>query len=346
MSVMDFLFEGQPPPSVTTYGTRTENLPQWMSDYAQNLITRANAVGMEPYQAYPGPRLAGFTPEQLQAFGEVPGAANAYQPYLSQAGDAAKGALTQAQPYINAAAQTFPGAVDQYMNPYVEKVVNRASTLTNRALNEQLLPSVARVFGAAGQDARSSAYRRAVDTGVRDLAEGLQTQAQGALSQAYESAGQMFGQDAARNANLAATVGNLGLGASQQQGVLAELAQRLGLTGAAALETVGQEQQQQQQRGLDLAYQDFQNQRDYPRQTLDWMSGILQGTPHSTQNAVSETGPAQIYQPSPIAQAGSAATGIAGLISALKQKSRGGRVRYKRGGRVRGRGALRELRYA
>ena len=47
MSILDFLFEGKPPQSVTTYGQTVENIPKWMSDYTQGLIARPWDIGME-----------------------------------------------------------------------------------------------------------------------------------------------------------------------------------------------------------------------------------------------------------------------------------------------------------
>ena len=81
-NVTDFLFEGQPPQSVTTYGQTVENVPKWMSDYTQGLIARANAAAAEPYIPYGGPRIAGFSPEQEAAFGMVEENVGAYQPFL------------------------------------------------------------------------------------------------------------------------------------------------------------------------------------------------------------------------------------------------------------------------
>ena len=63
-SITDFLFQGRPPQSVTTYGQTVENIPKWMSDYTQGLIARANAAAAEPYIPYGGPRIAGFSPEE------------------------------------------------------------------------------------------------------------------------------------------------------------------------------------------------------------------------------------------------------------------------------------------
>jgi hypothetical protein len=62
MAILDFLFEGKPPASVTTYGQTVENLPAWYSDYTQGLIARANAVAAEPFQTYGYPRIAGLYP--------------------------------------------------------------------------------------------------------------------------------------------------------------------------------------------------------------------------------------------------------------------------------------------
>ena len=65
--VLDFLFEGKPPASVTTYGQTATDVPKWMSDYTQGLIARANAVAAEEYIPYEGPRIAGFDQDQQQA---------------------------------------------------------------------------------------------------------------------------------------------------------------------------------------------------------------------------------------------------------------------------------------
>jgi hypothetical protein len=85
MSLSNFLFQGAPPPSVTQYGTSTQGLPQWLSDYTQGLLGKANAVAAEPYQAYGGPRIADFTGDQQNAFTQTRTAANAFRPDFDQA---------------------------------------------------------------------------------------------------------------------------------------------------------------------------------------------------------------------------------------------------------------------
>src|SRR5687768_9235979 len=107
MGVLDFLFEGSPPPSTTTYGTTVENMPQWLSDYTQALIARANMVAGEGYQAYQGPRVAGFTDDQTNAFDVIRNNIGNWNDEFDASKTATGGALTQASPYFNQANQYF-----------------------------------------------------------------------------------------------------------------------------------------------------------------------------------------------------------------------------------------------
>lgn len=344
MGVLDFLFQGSPPRSVTTYGSTVENLPVWMSDYTQGLIARANAVAAEPYQPYSGPRIAGLNADQRQAHSNVRQNQGSWSPFMSSAG-----ALTQAaggtnitgaaEPYFAAAARTLPGSVSEYMDPFVGNVINRATLEAGRLYDEKLAPSLTGQFAGAGQYG-SSAHLRAANQGARDITEGLQSQALGALSQAYQTAGSQFQSDAARQAelgqaagNLATQQGNLQLQSGQQMGALGEALQALQARDAAALEAVGTVQQGQDQRSLDLAHQDYLNQLNYPRQQTSWLSDIIRGIQTPTATTTTNTEPATVYQPSGLAQLASLYTGFQGLNAATK--ARGGRVRgYAKGGKV------------
>lgn len=295
MSINDFLFEGRSPTSVTTYGATTESMPRWLNEYAQGVLGRANAVGAAPYETYGGPRLADMTPDQQRSMEMTRSNVGSYLPYLQKAG------------------QSFPQAAQSYMDPYRENVINRAGTLANRQLNEKFLPALAARFGSRGSDARSSAYRRAADRGVRDMTEGMDELAASQLSQGYAQAGTLFNQDATRFGNLA------------------ESSQRLGIGDAASMEAIGRSQQGENQRSLDLAYGDFQQQRDYDRGSVDWMNGVLRGIPSGRDITTSSTAPGDV-PPSRLQQAGSMATGIAGILEAIrgaKGAKRGGYMRRR-----------------
>ncbi len=101
--------------------------------------------------------------------------------------------------------------------------------------------------------------------------------------------------------------GALAAQVAQGYGQMASTDQTLALQRAQALGQVGSSITQTQQQGLDMAYQDFVNQRDYDRQNLNFYSGILRGTPVSAQSEVSQ------YQAPGNSTAQALGLGIAGL---------------------------------
>jgi len=324
----DFLFQGAPPKSVTTYGETVKNIPKWLSDYTQGMIAKANAAAAEPYIPYGGPRIAGFDPTQEAGFAAAEEAAGAYQPYLEGATAGTIGGLEQAsRSFID------PGNVEQYMNPYIENVLQRQESLAGRTLEEKFLPALQQTFGGAGQyGSRGGAgsMETAGIRGIRDIQENLEEQRLATLGGAYGQAADIFGRDVQR-------AGEFGLRGGMQLGALGEAAQGLGLRGAGALEAVGAQRRQLGQAGLDLAYGDFQEQRDLPFERLGFMSNIIRGMPYSQQVQTTERGPASVYQPSPFSQmVGGAAlykglTGEGGIFG----DAEGGYIRgYAKGGLV------------
>ena len=317
-SFLDFLFEGRPAPNVSTSNQTVTGLPQWLNDYSQSLLTQANAVGNAAYQPYQGQRIAGLNDDQLRAMGMV-------RDQAGKTGAAITGAMGQpgglatAAPYLATAGQTFTGdTVGKYMNPYITNVTDRAAQLTNRALQEKLLPQLEGVFGGAGgQDPRSSAYLREADRGTRDLAEGLQAQNLAALSQGYTDSANIFNQDASRAGNLASSVAQIQGADKAQTANLANAAQTANLTDVGALGTVGQTIQGQQQKNLDTAYQDFLTQRGYTQDQINWMAGLAKQLPTDTTTTSAGTAPGTAFQPSGLSQLGSIATGAAGLFKAI-----------------------------
>ena len=340
----DFLFEGKPPKSVTTYGQTIKDVPKWLSDYTQGLIARANAAAAEPYIPYGGPRIAGFTPAQQAAFGLTEQNVGAYQPFVEGAAGATMDVLggpsplEEAQPYLGAGTEEFPGAVGRYMDPYIQNVLNRNETLAGRTLEEQFMPQLTRAFAGAGQFGSRGGQGSMEDIGVRgirDITEGLNEQNLASLSAAYGQAGQLFGADRARQLQAGATAGQLGTAGGQlglmgaeQLGALGEFTQQAGIRDAATLEAIGMQQQQLGQAGLTMAHQDFLEQRDLPIDRVKFMSDIVRGLPTGTSTTTRDFGPASIYQPSGLAQI----AGAYGTYKGLKgENARGGRV-YARGG--------------
>lgn len=380
MAILDFLFNGSPPPQVSSYSSTSTNFPDWYAAYSQGLLSKANAVAAEPYQAYTGPRVAGFTPDQNAAFNAVrtqqggyaipfdfanmytknaadASGANVAQPFYNDA-TSNYNPITYGQPFINAASGTLPDNISSYMSPYTSLVTDRIAQLGQRNLSENLLPAVNDTFTGLGQFG-SRRHGDFTERALRDTNESILGQQAQALEQGYQTAGQQFQADQSRLANLGQLSGqlaqsqagnlltagtNLGnltgtdaarmLQAGQQMGALGQLRQSLGYQDAAALEAVGQTQQQQGQKNLDTAYQDFLEQRSYPRSGLDILNQALRGVTPPTTTTQSGTGPGSVFQPSPLAQLAGAGLTYSALSRAGLFKH-GGPVRMAGGGNAR-----------
>lgn len=222
-----------------------QEMPAWMQQYYGAILGRGLSTIDQPYKAYEGDRVAGFTPEQLQSFDMVQqgignwkpyvdqaeqmnteagavssaGAAQPYltagtsreamttaSPYLEKAG--AGSALTSANPYLKAGADSFTNNVGKYMNPYNDAVTNRIGEMAGRNLRENILPGVNRTFIGGGTfgGSRSAEFTARA---VRDAQEAALAEQNKALQAGYGQAGELYGADATRNLTAAQTAGQL-----------------------------------------------------------------------------------------------------------------------------------------
>jgi hypothetical protein len=324
MAFLNFLTQGQPLPSSSSTLT-TSQVPQYLSDYLYNLMSGSYSAAQEEYQPYGGPRIAGFSPDQLAAFDATRTAAGSFQPQMNAATQSATQAAGMsptgaAQPYFNQASQTTPGVISDYMNPYTENVTNRMGDLAARQISEKILPQLGDQFIRAGQYG-STRQQELANRGVRDVSENLASQIGTQLASGYTTAGQQAQADLQRQASIGQAAGQLAgtemTGLGNLAGVQAGLGQKeqaLGLQSAGALETIGGEQQSQAQKNLDLAYQDFQRQTQYPKDQLSWLNEQVRGLPSGGSTASQNvTGIGQSYSASPLAQLASAGMSAAAL---------------------------------
>ncbi|QDH50426.1 hypothetical protein [Caulobacter phage KcrB] len=294
-------------------GSTTQSLlPEWYTNYAQDILSRQQAISTTPYATYQPPRIAGFTPDQQSGFDATRSSAMAFQPGLSQATQATQGvvnsggALAAAQPYLTAASGTSVGNIGQYMNPYTDMVVNRIGDLGARTLREKLLPEISDRFIGAGQFG-GTRQSEIIGRALRDTMEGISAQQAEALRSGYGEAAGLAGQDLSRQGALASTAGGFaGQDLSRTltgAGQLAELAgqqQQLGLTGAGALQTIGQQQQALNQKNLDVAREDFLAQQNDPQAKLNAMMGALQGVKSAIPTATLQEGYAAYNDPNAV----------------------------------------------
>ena len=244
-----------PPPPPQTVTQQTSNIPEYFQPYLERLFERAEAVTTEPFQRYEGQRLAETTPEQKAAYAGVQDMVGGYKPYIATADVLTSQAAQQS---------TDPMAVASRMNPYQQSVIDiqkREALRDAEKLQQQIGASAvgAGAFGGSRQALQETELARQTGQRLADI------QAVGS-QQAYQQALNQLAAD--RAASLAAGQQFAGLGTTQQQ---------LGLAGLGALETVGQTRQAQQQRPLDIAYEDFARETTFPSQQVQQMSSVLRG---------------------------------------------------------------------
>ena len=288
------LFGSSTPASITnSLSDMGTNLPAWLQEYTRGLAGQATAVSGEAYQPYTSPdnsatygedagRIAGFTPDQQAAQAGVIANQGSYKPYT------------------DAASQTIPQVVGQYMSPYTDSVVNRIAQLGQRNLTENLLPQVNSTFTGAGQfgSTRSSDF---TDRALRDANESILGQQSSALQAGYTQAQ------------------NTAMTDLQRQAALGQQVQNQGYQDTGMLDTMGQEQQAQTQKNMDLAGTDYTAQVNYPKTQLSFLSDIIRGQPVSTTSYQANTNPAATAQQqmSPLAAAAQGFLGARTLSSPL-----------------------------
>lgn len=164
---------------------------------------------------------------------------------------------------------------------------------------------------AANLQAAQANQNMQYQTGLQNLQALLTTQQQ-----------QDASRQAAANLNLqgAQFGATTGLQAGTQLANLGTAAQQAELNRIQALAAVGEQQQGLQQKELDTAYQNYMEQRDWEKNQLGYLSGLIRGTPFSTTQTQTATASA----PSTTSQLLSAGLGTAGLAALLKKK--GGKI--------------------
>jgi hypothetical protein len=260
-------------------------VPKWLQDYTVDLFSQQRAVSALPFQQYQLPRIAQQTAPTQQAYQTVQNAVGDWQ----QPTDAAL------QGIQNLAGTTSAANVGTYMNPYNQAVTDQIARLGARNLTENLLPGVSDQFVRAGSFG-GSRMGEFGNRAVRDTQEAILGQQANLLNQGYSQALGASQQDLARQQ-----------GALTQTADLARMQQGLSSADAAALQAIGQEQQAMDQRGLDIAYQDFLQQQNWPQQQINNMSTTLRGlNPAAVASTQNTSGATTQFAPSPLSQVASA----------------------------------------
>ena len=260
----------------------TSTLSEWAGPYVTNMLGKAEALSNTPYQTYQGPMTAGESTLQsnlFQGLGSIPfpsqlgktfSSEGAYQPpemtpgaYMSSPIGTGAGA-----PPAGGVSPTKPvgatGIAAQYMNPYLQAVLQPQLEELRRQSQINLQPGLAKLTQAGGFGGGRQAIMESEAN--RNLLQ-AQNQAIGTVySNAYDKAMQQFNTEQGQAKTLADLMGTAG---AQQRGI--------------------------EQEGITADYNEFLAQRDYPQKQVQFLQSMLQGLPISTVSNVpqSQTGAQQ-----------------------------------------------------
>jgi hypothetical protein len=324
------IFQGAPLPTVTTTEQKQQVLPEFYTNYLQDVANLGTGAVQQG-------GVAGFSPLQQQAFQMAPQAAFSG---AQTAGDAAS--------LLGASGTTAaPTMVGAYMNPYMSNVVDEMSRLQQQNIQRSILPALR---GAGVGTGSFGSTRQANVTGqaMADMQRNL-------LGKQYEALYSGYG-DAMKAAQ---TDLNRQMQAGQGLGNVAQQQYQIGTGGLDVLQKLGAQQQELGQKQLDYPMIQAQNlaklftnlnipsgetlQKVGPGQSgqyalspLSQISGLLtglgafMGNPSGTAGGQQQTGLQSILN---LPQAGFDALINLGRGIGLPLKD-GGTVGYAKGGKV------------
>lgn len=278
----------------TTSTVTQTNLPAYVQPYVTQMLGQAQSLVNQPYQQYQGQQTAGINPLQAQGYQQMQQMAPSGM--TGQAG--ALGGI--------AATNTFDSnAAQQYMSPYMQNVVD---VQKRQAISDygRELPSLgsnaARVNALGGT--RNALVQAEAQRNLGNQLTNIQATGQ---QNAYQNAQNQYNQAQQQMLQGAGLLGSMG----QQQ-----YNQQMGI--AQGNIAAGQGLQNIEQQMLNVPYQNYMNQLNYPYQQLNYISGLIHGLPMTGSMYQTNQAPA----PS-----------ISGILGSMLAKGkRGGHVRHKHHG--------------
>lgn len=255
-------------------------LSDWAGGYVTDMMGKAQALSNTPYQTYQGPMTAGESGLQNKMFqglgglnfpgqlGQSFSSGSAYQPpgmapntFANQpigtgAGASSQGMGAGATGTGGGQSTTAPlGVASQYMNPYLQSVLQPQLEELRRQSQLNLQPNLAKMTQAGGFGGGRQAIMESEAN--RNLLQ-AQNQAIGTgYANAFDKAMGQFNTEQGQAKTLADLMGQAG---AQQRGI--------------------------EQEGITADYNEFLAQRDDPMKKVQFLQSMLQGLPISTVSNV------------------------------------------------------------
>lgn len=275
-----------------------QTLSEWAGPYVTSMLGKTEALADQPYQVYQGPMTAGESGLQSKVFqglgslafpsqlGKTFSSTSAY-PMPTMGADAyspgaigtGAGAAPIGTPPVGSTSPT--GIAAQYMNPYLEAVLQPQLEEMRRQSQINLQPGLAKLTQAGGFGGGRQAIMES-EANRNLLQEQNKTIGTG-YANAYDKAMQQFNTEQGQAKTLADMLSGAG---ATQRGI--------------------------EQEGITADYNEFLAQRDYPQKMLQFQQSMLQGLPISTvsNQAASQSG---------IGQLSSTVGGLGNILESLKK---------------------------
>ncbi|WP_414488370.1 hypothetical protein [Stenotrophomonas maltophilia] len=161
----------------------TNDPPAWSVPYFQQALGRASQLSQQPYIGYGGPTVAGFTPDQENAFAMNRSLADKNAIYRDNAGQ-----------YVDSVVNGYITNPYSGENPYLGNMIDAANRDITQRYTESTLPTQLAQFNSGGAYG-GSAMQQALSQGQQNLAQQLSDTNFQYRNADYDRQAQLWNQD-------------------------------------------------------------------------------------------------------------------------------------------------------
>ena len=260
--------------SYPSAGTSSQStLSDWAGPYVTGMLGKTQAISEQPYSVYQGPMTAGESSLQSNVFkglgelsfpsqlGQTFSSSGAYTPPAMTPGAYAPSAIGTGAGMgggigsLTGSTTAQPGVASQYMNPYLQSVLQPQLEELRRQSQMNMQPGMAKLTQAGGYGGGRQAIMESEAN--RNLLQEQNKAIGTGYASAYDKAMQQFNTEQGQAKTLADLMGQAG---GQQRGI--------------------------EQEGITADYNEFLAQRDDPIKKVQFLQSMLQGLPISTVSNV------------------------------------------------------------
>jgi hypothetical protein len=255
----------------STGGSNQQTLSEWAGPYVTDMLGKAQAISEQPYAVYGGPQTAGESGLQSKVFqglgnlafpgqlGQSFSSTGAYQPpamspgiYNTQPiGTGAGAPMGGMGAPMGGQSSGQTGVASQYMNPYLQSVLQPQLEELRRQSEINLQPGLAKMTQSGGYGGGRQAIMESEAN--RNLLQEQNKAIGTGYASAYDKAMGQFNTEQGQAKTLADMMSEAG---GQQRGI--------------------------EQQGISADYNEFLAQRDDPMKKTQYLQSMLQGLPIST----------------------------------------------------------------